>query len=549
MNYRPAVRPSRASFSPRFPPVYPGLKASKWQDSRDEYPHSVAVNRNTALSTNLLAGLTTSFAALALGAAFGASTGRGALIGGLSAGLIPVITSTLGGTRVQVSGPTTPMSAVLEDVVQYSRGALFSDLSGIQLNASSPGCDPVNYDSQACPLPDRFVNIVLLICGTLVILMGLLQLGRFITLVPNVVISGFQNGIALHMWHSETKKLSEIHGWWELNIFIAATTTTLCVLLPRLFKAVLSERVSRVVPGTLCAIGLVSIACLPFRDCLDCDDCSACIEKTQLGKTQLQDFADLHALVVANCPRVEDIATDGLLRKAIPIAVQLAVLCYIDTLLTSLVIDKMVAEDTNRGKELCAQGFANCVVSLIGGLPGAQSTSRSVLVLDEGGSTRLAGVAAGFFVIAEVLLLQRVVAIIPIAVFCGVLLNVGWKLFDHAPVRTWIRQNVLSSETRTRYISEEPLQHESAAAPVGPSSPRVSNLEVSFIAGTAVVTVCVGLNWAVGIFTILFHLVLWVSAKDARFKMDDLMDPLPSEDSCGEEGVIQPEVEGEQLSG
>jgi MFS superfamily sulfate permease-like transporter len=76
------------------------------------------------ISTNMLAGLTTSFAAIALGAAFGDSSGRGALVGILSAGLIALITSMFGGTRIQCSGPTAPMTTVFTTLVKYTKAFL-----------------------------------------------------------------------------------------------------------------------------------------------------------------------------------------------------------------------------------------------------------------------------------------------------------------------------------------------------------------------------------------------------------------------------------------
>jgi SulP family sulfate permease len=112
---------------------------------------------------------------------------------------------------------------------------------------------------------------------------------------------------------------------------------------------------------------------------------------------------------------------------ALPFAVQLAVLCYLDTLLTSLVVDKLIQgrdkseEVTKKGKELMAQGLANAIVAVFGGLPGAQATIRSVLILKEGGTMRLAGTAAGVFVMIEMLIFQSFVTLIPQAVFCGVL--------------------------------------------------------------------------------------------------------------------------------
>ena len=114
--------------------------------------------------------------------------------------------------------------------------------------------------------------------------------------------------------------------------------------------------------------------------------------------------SDLQSLVNASIPTVDELRTEGLLSNAVGYALQLAVLCYLDTLLTSLVVDKMVQErddsneTTNKAKELFAQGLANGVVAIFGGLPGAQATIRSVLILKEGGTKRLAGIAAGMHV-------------------------------------------------------------------------------------------------------------------------------------------------------
>jgi hypothetical protein len=149
------------------------------------------------ITQNVLAGLTTSFAAIALGAAFGDACGRGALVGILSAGMIALVTATLGGTRVQCSGPTAPMTTVTTTIVAYSRSDMFTDITTDLYNASSPGCDPDHYDVHLCPLPDKFVNIVMLLCGGFMLLLGVCGIGKYISMVPNVVISGFMNGVPL----------------------------------------------------------------------------------------------------------------------------------------------------------------------------------------------------------------------------------------------------------------------------------------------------------------------------------------------------------------
>jgi len=102
-----------------------------------------------------------------------------------------------------------------------------------------------------------------------------------------------------------------------------------------------------------------------------------------------------------------------LLVAALPFAIQLAGLCYLDTLLTSLVVDRMAGEPTRQNKELMAQGAANGAVALVGGIPGP-----------------LAGIAIGAFVLVEMMLLRDLIAMIPQAVFAGILFKVGYDVFD-----------------------------------------------------------------------------------------------------------------------
>jgi SulP family sulfate permease len=347
------------------------------------------------ITRNLLAGLTTSFAAIALGAAFGDACGRGALVGILSAGVIAFITATFGGTRVQCSGPTAPMTTITTLVVAYSRDkeGFFKDVTQ-PLNASHPGCggDGGDYNPAMCPAPDRFVNIVMLLTAGLMVVMGVGRIGKYITLVPNVVISGFMNGIAVQIWQKQVIKLygtlvveaPRIKGSAGYNLLITLTTTVLCFNMPKLVRKVLPPAIAKSMPATLCVIAVVTLGSILLNDCVSTDDCpfgpdscAGCIEKTQLGAT-IESPSDLSKLIETQMPTVDDLQTPGLLQAASLFALQLSVLCYLDTLLTSLVVDKMVQErdgsdeTTNRAKELTAQGVANGVVATFGGLPGAQ---------------------------------------------------------------------------------------------------------------------------------------------------------------------------------
>jgi SulP family sulfate permease len=179
---------------------------------------------------NVLAGLTVSFVAISLGAAFGIASGRpdGAFVGILSAGVIALITAIFGGTRIQCSGPTAPMTAVTATIVlAATAGPLAAELA------------EMGVDSQ------HFINQVFILTGALLILMAIFRLGRFITVVPKVVISGFMNGIALLIWIGEVSKLlglgdyTQTGGQMSTNVALALVTVFLCFTLPKFIKGYL----------------------------------------------------------------------------------------------------------------------------------------------------------------------------------------------------------------------------------------------------------------------------------------------------------------------
>lgn len=415
-----------------------------------------------------LAGLTVSFVAISLGAAFGVASGRGALAGILSAGVIALITSAFGGTRVQCSGPTAPMTAVTILLVTAVGGDLL---------ANHPGVDP-----------ERFINMVIVLTGGILVLASVLRLGRFIQLVPKTVISGFMNGIAVLIWVGEIRSLfgiggrAAVGGVMEFNAAIALVTLALIFLLPSLLKKI-DPRLTSFLPATLAAIIVVTAGV----SLLGLD-----IQRVALGAT-LSSLGDLGAMFTQHLPTTW---APALVLLGLPFALQLAMLAYLDTLLTSLVVDKKVAamygtgETTEQNRELAAQGVANGAVALFGGIPGAQATIRSVLILNEGARTRVAGVLVGVFVLIEMLIFQDLIALIPQAVFAGVLIKVGYDVFDWEPVQAYVRG-----------------LRDPDAPPASATEPRVAHLDMLFIGGTTLMTVLVNLNVAVVFFCILFFLV------------------------------------------
>ena len=405
---------------------------------------------------NAVVGLAVSFVALSLGAAFGILSGRGAFAGMLSAGVIAVITSMLGGTRVQCSGPTAPMSVVAAVVISVAYDKLSSQLPSVN--------------------PEHFVNAVFLMSGLLLVIMAILRIGRFITVVPNVVVSGFMNGIAVLIWIAQTKKLfglgdsEPFSGSMYINSLLVVATLIFLSAYP-----LLARRLAYMPPGTLVAIVVVSSVTWFF-------DLPVGMVSLSGDFSNFLSFSDLFE---AHWPNQWSIA---LVLLAFPYALQLAFLCYLDTLLTSLVVDRLTGEKTRQNKEIAAQGIANGTVALMGGIPGAQATIRSVLVVKEGGSQRIVGFFVGLFVLMEMVLFQDLISFIPHAVFAGILIKAGYDVCDLSTVYAYIRRIVSRSDLNRKSIG-------------------VSHLEILLVAGTTIVTVFVDLNVAVVMFTGVFHLV------------------------------------------
>ena len=417
---------------------------------------------------NVIIGLTVSFVALSLGAALGILSGRGAFAGMFSAGIIALITAIFGGTRVQCSGPTAPMSAVSAVVVAYAFEQISTGI--LAINA------------------DHFINLVFILCGALMLLMGVLRLGRFINLVPNVVISGFMNGIALLIWLDQLRMLFGFGGkkalagpTWQ-NLTIALVTLILIFIAAPLTRKIV-DRLARFLPATLLAILVMTFATslLGWQ-----------VEVVNLSGG----FSTFNGFLAMAKQQIPTEWSAGILLAALPFALQLAMLGYLDTLLTSLVVDKMGKEQTRLNKELLAQGLANSTIGFLGGIPGAQATIRSVLMLKEGASLRLAGIMVGIFVIIEMILFQDFLNQIPKAVFVGVLFKVGYDVFDVKPMRLYAKQVALKRATMfTNFFSrhdDEPI--------------FITNREMLIILGSSLVTLCIDLNTAVIGFTMLFYL-------------------------------------------
>merc|ERR1719387_313577 len=331
---------------------------------------------------------------------------------------------------VQCSGPTAPMTAVTVKITEYV------DPEKGSFSESFPENDPA-----------LFVNMTIVLAAAMMGLMALCRMGGLIGYVPNVVISGFMNGIAVMVWVPQVQYLTGLGhavmtGNMALNIILALTTTALIFGIPML-TGKFCPRYKSFLPGTLLAILIVS-AFVAI--------CGGLGIQTVATGEPIDSVSKVKHLFTDNFPSEW---SGGLVLAALPFAFQLAMLGYLDTLLTSRIVDVKVEDmypveqrwrPTYKNLELTGQAIANAFCALFGGIPGAQATIRSVLILNEGAVTRMAGIFAGLLTIFEMAALQSLVSKIPQCVLTGVLFKVGYDCFDWVPFLTYINTKILRKE-------------------------------------------------------------------------------------------------------
>ena len=419
--------------------------------------------------TDLLAGLTVSFAALALGAAFGIMSGRGAFAGMIAAAVIPIITGLFGGTRLSVSGPTGPMTAVSSLVVAFA------------------------YESfQDKILAEQFITLVFIMLGVFLILASILRLGKYISYVPQVVILGFMSGIAMLIWIDQFKVVFGLGGKVApdgeviTNIVIALSTVLLIFLIPVILKKLkLPHNIRIFIPPTLSAIIIMTVITSVFN---------MNVGHIKLGSDG-SSISDLATLAISYIPSMQILKWEYIM-MALPYALQLLLLGYLDSLLTALIMDNLTKEKSNYNKELFGQGLSNIASALVMGIPGAQATIRSVLLFKEGAKTRLGAVSAGVIALLLFMVFKDYVTIVTSAVFIGVLLKAAWDVFEREFLTIYLKRKWYLNKSR--------------------------NIQLVFILYTMFATALVDLNFAVFSGTVFFYLAkrYW-KIKDVEITLTD----------------------------
>jgi len=339
------------------------------------------------LRGDLYGGLVAAVVALPLALAFGVTSGLGAIAGLYGAIFVGFFAALFGGTPAQASGPTGPMTVVMAGIILK-----FSDEPALAFTAVILG-------------------------GGFQMLFGLLGFGRYITLVPYPVISGFMSGIggiililqvapflgleAKHKVVANLMAMPEYLASFSLPaVFIGSLTLGIVYLTPPV--------VGKRLPPVLLALIVGTVVANNFFPSLPL------IGEVPAG------------FPVPIWPTMH---TNALLLM-VESALVLALLGTIDSLLTSLVCDNMTRTQHDSNRELIGQGIGNMVAGFFGGIPGAGATMRSVANIRTGGRTPLSGMFMAVVLLGTLLGLGPLAEKIPLAVLAGLLIKVGFDIID-----------------------------------------------------------------------------------------------------------------------
>ena len=363
------------------------------------------IRRRSANAKNdILSGLTVALALVPEAVAFAFVAGVDPLVGLYAAFMIGLITSIFGGRPGMISGATGALAVVMVSLVA-------------QGNA-------MGEPTENLGLYYLFLTVILM--GFIQILAGVLKLGKFVRLIPHPVMMGFVNGLAIVIFLSQIGmfKTSGIDGlvWMqgqELWTMIGLVALTMGIMfgLPKLTKKL---------PEALIAILVVSMLVI-FGD-LDVATVGSFIrdgggEGLKGGLPQFQ-WA-IFEVIPFNFETLRFIG---------PYAVILAAIGLIESLMTLNLIDELTETRGNSNKECIAQGSANVVTGLFGGMGGCAMIGQSIINIKGGGRGRLSGIVAALALLAFILFASNLIEQVPIAALVGVMFMVvigtfAWSSF------------------------------------------------------------------------------------------------------------------------
>ena len=340
--------------------------------------------------SDLLAGIIVGIVALPLAIAFAVASGVNPAQGLVTAIIAGFLISFLGGSRVQIGGPTGAFIVIVYGIVQQY------GLSGLMVST--------------------------MLAGVLLVLFGLLHLGSVIKFIPHPLVVGFTSGIALTIFTTQVKdalglsvdKLpGDFIGKWDAMIsdigsvnFTALGLTVLTILISVFFVKITPK-----IPGSFVAIIIVTLISAVFN-----------LDVETIGSK----FNQIPSSFTVSMPEIDWSNFNSYIGPAVTIAV----LGAIESLLSAVVADGMIGSNHKSNTELIAQGVANIVSPIFGGIPATGAIARTATNVKNGGRTPVAGIVHAITLMLIMFLFGSYAEMIPLSCLAGVLIVVSYNMSE-----------------------------------------------------------------------------------------------------------------------
>jgi SulP family sulfate permease len=333
---------------------------------------------------------------------------QGAVAGILGTIALGFVAPAFGGTNRLITAPCAPAAAVL---------AAFA----IQLTQK-------NIPPESALL---MITLVALLCGALQILFGVVRLGRLIKYMPYPVVSGYLSGVGLIIIVSQVPRMlgapKGSHFWaslfspglWVWQGMVVGGVTILVMLI--------APKVTKAVPAAILALtaGVLAYFGLAFAD----KSLFAISGNPLIVGPFAGSGAGFLQTLLSRWRAIAGLNPADLTFLITP-ALTLAALLSIDTLKTCVVLDALTRTRHDSNRELIGQGLGNLAATAVGGVPGAGQMGATLVNISSGGQTRISGLMEGALALVAFLVLGKLIAWVPIAALAGILIVIGFRMFD-----------------------------------------------------------------------------------------------------------------------
>lgn len=354
------------------------------------------------ISKDISAGIIVGIVALPLAIAFAIASGVSPDKGLITAIIAGLIISVLGGSRVQIGGPTGAFIVIVYAIVQEH------------------GVDGL--------------IIATFMAGFILIIMGVGRFGNLLKYIPYPLIVGFTSGIAVIIFSSQVKDFfglpidsvpADFLGKWKVYAQNFSSINWIAVILSitTIVISVNFSRITKKIPGSIVAIVITTLIVYFFNLPV---------------MTIESSFGDIpNHITMPSIPSI-DLAT---IQSLIQPALAIALLGGIESLLSAVVADGMIGGRHRSNTELIAQGTANIASAMFGGIPATGAIARTATNVKNGGRTPIAGIVHAIVLLLIMLIFAPLAKLIPMATLAGILIVVSYHMSEWRQFKSLLKGN------------------------------------------------------------------------------------------------------------